>query len=162
MSRGCVTLYYHRSQLLYRKGDVIPPGNWGRVILGIGPAHKRFYPEYVLETIRRVEFTEKPSRMAAAFMFESHAGAVAWPRTVIQGIQEHVYAVTVPEGVPTHHGNFGWIDAMPLYRTFEGVEECARRYWRGDDRNPEQWEYVVSGALTVVDRLSKLEENGHA
>lgn len=25
---------------------------------------------------------------------------------------------------------------------FEGVEDCARHYWRGNDRDPDAWEYV--------------------
>lgn len=157
-----MTFYYHRSQLLYEKGETIQPGNWGRVIQGAGPIHNRFYPEYVLEKIRQAEFTEKPSRMSSCFVFEDFAQAQKWGRIVIQGIQEHVYAVAIPDGVSYHRGNVGWVDAMPLYRTFVGLDECVRNYWRGNDRTPDLWELLVAGPLTVVDRLDRLEENGHS
>ena len=157
-----MTLYYHRSQLLYGKGDFIQPGNWGRVIQGIGATHNRFYPEYVLESIREREFGGKPSRMQASFVFEKHDKAASFPRVVIQGIKEHIYAVTLDGEPNTHRGNMGWIEAMPKYQTFKGLEECVRRYWREDDRDPDAWEMVVGGVLVVQDRVSSLEENGHA
>src|SRR5882672_9613578 len=94
-NRTEMRLYYHRSQLLFRRGDLILPGNWGRVIWGYGPIHNRFYPEYALEVIRKQEFQEKPSRMTACFAFESHEKARTWARVIVQGLQEHVYAVTL-------------------------------------------------------------------
>jgi uncharacterized protein DUF2441 len=156
-----MTLYFHRSQALYQPDDVIQPGNWGRVIQGIGPAHGRFYPEYVLESLRRREFPEKPSRLLCAFAFENFDRAAKWNRVVVEGIQEHIYAVTVPENALTHRGNVGWIEAMPLYRTFDGLDECVRNYWKGVDRDPEYWEVAVVAPLTVQNRLSRIEENGH-
>lgn len=62
-------LFYHRAQPLYVPGDRILPGAWGRLVLGTGPDHGRFYFEMVWETIRRAEFPDRPSRMEAAFVF---------------------------------------------------------------------------------------------
>jgi hypothetical protein len=148
-------LLYHRSGLLYRAGDRIQPGNWGRVILGAGPPHNRFYAEYLLDRVRS-EFSEKPSRMEACFAFENFDAARAWSR----GPAEYVYAVRLADSAsPRHRGDMDWIDALPLYRTFDGVEECARRYWAGHERGM-KWEIVVAGELVVVDRLTAIAENG--
>ena len=150
---------YHRSQLLYAEGDVILGGNWGRVILGLGPAHGRFYPEYVLESMRRREFARKPSRMASAFAFDDVERAESWARVIVQGVKEHIYAVEPATGAAIHRGNLGWIDAMATYRTFEGVESCALSYWRGDDREGSAWECIVGGSLRVVQRLTPIPED---
>lgn len=150
-------LLYHRTQVLYKPGDVITAGNWGRLILGTGPNHNRFYAEYLLERIRSEEFASTPSRIHSAFAFEDAQFAMAWNR----GPQEYVYAVRVADtNAPQHRGNMDWIDAMNGYRSFEGVEECARHYWRGDDRNPQTWEVIATSGLVVMDRLTRIPENG--
>jgi hypothetical protein len=152
-----MTLLCHRTQALYEPGDFIA-GTWGRLILGIGPAHKRFYAEYLLERIRKAEFPSAPSRMKAAFAFEDAPYAMSWDR----GTQEYVYAVRLADDKPQHRGNMAWIDAMNEYRSFEGVEDCARHYWTGDDRDARTWEIVASGGLVVEDRLTRIPENGVA
>jgi hypothetical protein len=152
-------LFYHRTQALYHPGDTIAAGSWGRLILGTGPAHNRFYAEYLLESIRRAEFSSAPSRMAAAFAFEDADYAMNWNR----GPQEYVYAVSLLDSTaPQHRGNMNWIDAMNEYRSFEGVDECARHYWRADDRDPRAWEVISSSGFTVEDRLTHIPENGRA
>src|SRR2546427_7334684 len=86
-----LTLYYHCTIGLLGPGDRIRPGNWGRVIQGIGPAHTLFFREYLWERVRRDEFPEKPSRMRAAFAFATHAAAQAY-KTQEQGKNmDHIY-----------------------------------------------------------------------
>jgi hypothetical protein len=148
-------LLYPRAQGLYRPGDRIKAGNWGRLILGTGPGHPRFYAEYLLERIRRDEFADAPSRMDGAFAFESLDFAASWDRGV-----EYVYAVRlIAPRERVHRGDMGWIDAMNEHRSFDGVEECARRYWRGDDREPKAREVVSPGGFEVIERLTRLPED---
>jgi hypothetical protein len=150
-------LLYHRTQGLYRSGDLILAGNWGRLILGIGPAHNRFYAEYLLDRIRLDEFPSAPSRLVCAFAFEDAQYTMEW-RGQPPG---YVYAVRLADPTaPQHRGNMDWIDAMNEYRSFEGVEECARHYWRGDDRDPQAWEVATIGGFVVEDRLTRIPENG--
>lgn len=158
-SQNMVELLYHRSPALYGKGDRVPPGNWGRMILGVGPRHNCFYREYLLEHIRATEFPDKPSRMKAAFAFENCGFAQSWNRGT--NVAEYVFAVKLadPEA-PLHRGDMNWIDAMGDFHSFSGVEECARHYWRGDERHPDTWEFVTAGELIVVDRLTAITENG--
>lgn len=150
-------LYYHRTQALYEPGDKILRGNWGRIILGTGPDHNRFYPEYVLERVRAAEFASKPARMKAAFAFESFECCASWSR----GKQEYIYAVRLEDpSCAFHRGDMTWIDIMPQYRSFDGVEHCARRYWSGEEREPGKWEIIAAGDLLIEDRLTKVPENG--
>lgn len=154
-------LYYHCSRSLYAPGDTILPGSWGRLILGIGPRHHRFYAEYLIERIRTTEFPEKPSRMASAFAFEDAGYAGTFAQQKRDQVVEYVYAVQPADSdTPLHRGDMSWIDELPNYRTFAGVEEVARRYWRGDERDPRAWEMVMPGPLRIIDRLSATLDNG--
>lgn len=51
-----------------------------------------------------------------------------------------------------------WIDVVVDFRTFDGVEHCARRYWRGEERTPNgvTMEVLVEGDLVVVDRITAI------
>ena len=158
MPENTQPLLYHRSQQLYERGDRVAPGNCGRLILGIGPSHNCFYREYLLEKIRQLEFPDKPSRMKAAFAFVTFDFAKTWKRG---NIVEYVFAVRIADqSALLHKGDMNWIDAMGEFRSFSGVEDCARHYWRGDERCANTWEIVTSGEFTIEDRLTSIAENG--
>lgn len=70
MEAAAATPLYHRDQALFRRGDRIPPGTWGRTVLGFGGRHDFFFREYLFETIRKAEFPDLPSRLTSAFAFE--------------------------------------------------------------------------------------------
>src|SRR5688572_23108483 len=111
-----MTALYYRSESLFEPGDVIQPGNWGRVISGKGPAHSAFYREYFLESIRRSEFQSKPSRMKAAFVFEDFEFARTWDRQKV----EYIYSVKVAdEAAPTCRTDMSWLEILPQHRTFD-------------------------------------------
>lgn len=142
---------YHSSGLWYEPGDTILAGSWGRVILGAGPSHNRFYPEQVIELIRRNEFDDKPSRIRAAFAFEDLGHA----RSGWRGNQEHVYAVDLADSeAPLHRGDMAWIDAMPSQHTFEDIEACVRSYWAGKPHDDQRWEVASASDLIVVEKVT--------
>jgi hypothetical protein len=100
------SLYYHCSRNLYKNGDTILPGSWGRLLLGTGPDHHRFYAEYLIErnteppnvrTSRREWTLPLPSRFSICDGFAQlkRGGAV-----------EYVYVVQ-PEDldVSSHRGD---------------------------------------------------------
>ncbi|MFQ5658472.1 MAG: hypothetical protein ACE5G5_13095 [Candidatus Methylomirabilales bacterium] len=149
---------YYCSQSLYQAEDRIVAGNWGRVVLGIGPTHGRFFCEYLFEKVRALEFPNRPSRMEAAFAFESADFATNWRRG---NAPEYVYAVHLADpNSLVHRGDMSWTDLIYRYRTFQGMEECARRYWRGEVRDQNQIELVVAGDLIVETRLTRIGEDG--
>jgi hypothetical protein len=156
-----LTLYYHCSLALLHPGDRVRPGNWGRIIQGIGPAHSHFFREYLWERVRRDEFPDKPSRMLSAFAFTNLAAAQNY-RAQEQGKNmDHIYSVR-PANVEAkqQRADMSWLAVVHQYHTFDGAEECARRYWRGDDRDPNAIELLVEGELEIIDRLTPIGENG--
>jgi hypothetical protein len=86
-------LFYHRTQGLYEPGDLISAGNWGRLILGIGPTHNRFYAERLLDRIRLDEFPSASSRPVCAFAFEDAQYTMGWEGRP----SEYVYAVRLAD-----------------------------------------------------------------
>ena len=154
-------LLYHRAESLYKTGEHIYPGNWGRLVLGRGPAHGSFYREYLLEKIRELEFPGKPSRLKASFAFVDREFAEGWKRSE-KAPFEYLYVVRIPDlTCQVHCADMSWIGTMMQYRSFAGVEKCARHYWNGDEKDPKQREVLVSGPLEVIERLTPLPEDKH-
>jgi len=139
-------VYYYRSGVWYELGEIVRPGNWGRVIRAYGSAHDLFFHEYVFETIREAEFVDRPSRMEAGFAFfeEQAARAVphsGWPL---------LYQVRPTEPTaPRFVTDMSWLDGV---RTFDDVIVHARGYWQGKLRGG-PIEVVTMSPLEVVARL---------
>jgi hypothetical protein len=91
----------------------------------IGPQHKEWQRETILEQIRQAEYKALPSRLDSAFVIDDEAEAKyyvgkASPTAVL-------YAVTlVDEKAATHVAD--WKGTGP----YDHPTEWARRYWRGD------------------------------
>lgn len=154
---------FHRASPLYEPGDQILPGNWGRLVLGGGPRHPLYWREYVLERVRQAEFLSKPSRMRACFAFEKVEAAERFsfgmPLPTPLPIYTYIVRI-VGEGIATHRGDASWLEPDPIatYRTFEGVDACARHYWAGDERSPDNFETVVGGPLEIIQRVTPIQE----
>ena len=147
-------LLYHRSNALYAPGDRILPGNWGRLVLGIGASHNNFFREHLWERIRLCDYPDLPSRMTAAFAFEQFATAERftpkpdWPT--------YTFLVALPDpSLPTHRADMGWVDTIVGYHSFESVERCVHHYWTGDEQSPDGWEWLTAGELIVMQRLAE-------
>lgn len=152
---------FHRSNALYEPSDRILAGNWGRLIQGIGPTHQHFYREYLWERIRELEFPALPSRMRAAFAFED--GGFADQFVQNPTIPTYTYLVRIPDPkAAVHRADMTWLDPdlINQYRTFQGVEQCARHYWAGDDRAGTAWEWLIAGELEIMQRLTPIMTNG--
>jgi hypothetical protein len=155
---------YHVNQGVFEPGDVIAPGNWGRLVLGFGLRDHgnnaiNFLFEYLFQRIRDAEFADKPSRLRSAFAYESFALAEEKARPM----QQVVYLVEAADPQSRiHRADVSWFDVLYEYRTFEGVEGVARQYWQGVERLPDHWEVVIEGGVIVKDRLTRFPENGHA
>ena len=139
--------YFWRGALWLAPGEVVPPGNWGRVVLGYGMRHNLFYREYVYERIRAAEFAAMPSRMRSAFAFcdEAVAGAFNQPNAPL------LYRVQLVPGANAAKVDMQWLDVVP--HTFDEADDCARHYWGGNETPQPQWEVLSEAGFTVVDRL---------
>jgi hypothetical protein len=151
---------FHRALALYEPGDRILPGNWGRLIAGIGPAHTSYFREYLLERIRQAEFSALPSRMRSVFAFETFGAAEMFAHQPGQPIYTYRVEIANPEA-SRHRADITWLDILNIYRTFDGAEEWARHYWRGDEREPGRWEVLAESELVVLERLTPVVTNGH-
>lgn len=141
---------WHRSKALYKPGDLIQPGNWGRVVLGMGAGHNFYLREYVLEKIRAKEYPPLPSRLEATFAYVSQNAALR--SFVDHGLYE---VEVVDETAATHRADIDWVDSMPGCRKFDDLEDAARRYWDGVATEPgnDTFEIVSTSALRVVQRV---------
>jgi hypothetical protein len=154
-------ILYHRTQAFLQKGDLIHPGSWGRMVLGVGGSHAFFFREYLFEKIRELEFSSRPGRLSSAYAFENCEFARRFRAN--QNL-EHVYVVRPADrSCLSHRADMAWVDLVVQYRTFDGVDECARRYWRGELRDPsgQSVEWLFDGALVVEDRITPIENGFH-
>lgn len=147
---------FHLTRKLLAPGDLIEPGNWGRVLRNIGPSHISWNREAVLENIRARDFPNKPTRFQAAFAFATEQGARWWRSHERHGAI--LYAVEpVDHAAASHLGDMlgvqqvAEVDATP--------QDAARRYWsRGRPvmLTPDQvsiLEFLSSGPLRVLAKL---------
>lgn len=142
--------YYWRGALWLSTGEVVQPGNWGKVIFAFGVRHNLFFPEYVYERVRAAEFAAQPSRMHSAFAFRDEAVARAFD----QAAAPLLYRVQQVAGVHTATLDMQWLDAGSGAHTFDEAEDFARRYWRGDSTNAPRWEILSEAGFTVIERLA--------
>lgn len=119
-------LYFHACPILLATGSIISPGNFGRIINAAGPQHSLWEREQILEHIRASEFSYKPSRLHACFIFETGESAKFfrdkhWPMNIIYS------AEIVDINAPIHHGDFNCLP--PIAGCSLSMEDVARRYW---------------------------------
>jgi hypothetical protein len=116
---------YFACTLMLESGSVVRPGNWGRMVRLIGPAHRDWQREIILEDIRKAEFPLLPSRLESAFVIDELDEA----RYYVENFAKLslLYEVTlIDNGVATHKAD--WKGTGP----YDDTNEWARRYWRGD------------------------------
>ena len=143
-------IYYWRGAQWLSSGEVIQPGNWGKVIFAFGPQHTRFYAEYLFERLRAAEFAGQPSRIRSAFAFRDEAVA----RAFNQAAAPLLYRVQLVPGAQTATHDMHWIDAITVAHTFDEADDFARRYWGGEQSLQPQWEILSESGFTVIDRLA--------
>lgn len=137
---------FYRSGVFYQPGEIVPAGNWGRVIRAHGTRHNLFFRELLYEAVRREEFDDRPSRLISAFAFEAEAVA----RNFNNPLAPLLYRVEIddPQG-PSFRADMSWIDVLARGpNAFDEARECARHYWRGDPQG-NQWEMLCVSGLRV-------------
>lgn len=127
--------YFHWSPLLLGTGSVIQPGAWGRNlnIYATGKSNAWMLArEMAFEAVRALQFPDLPSRLSAAFTFETVEDA-----NRCQG--EFAAASTLYEvelvsaDSPSHRAGFNLIGFPKEGEPFlPVVTRLAERYWRGE------------------------------
>lgn len=117
---------YHCTHKNLSINDIIEPGSWGRKIFEIGPAHRSWFREIILEAVRITYFPNKPSRFASIFACDN-----------LKSMQ-HYKSSHCPDGFiyeviftnshsPQHKGDFNAVEPMP--RCSKNMWQIAKEYW---------------------------------
>ena len=146
-------LLYHRSNALYAPGDRILPGNWGRLVLGIGGVHPHFFRERLWERIRQSNYPDLPSRMTTAYAFEHLARAERFG-------QAYTYLVAIADpSLPSHRADMGWVDLADASHDFDVIEPMVHHYWSGVELSPDGWEWLTTSEVVVRQRLTPINSD---
>ncbi|MBR0714785.1 DUF2441 domain-containing protein [Bradyrhizobium liaoningense] len=111
--------------MMLNQGSIVRPGNWGRIVRLIGPAHRDWQREIILEDIRKTEFPILPSRLESAFVIDELDEAQYYTANFAKLSLLYEVAL-IDDGAPTHEAD--WKGTGP----YDNTNEWARRYWRGD------------------------------
>jgi len=144
---------YHFATVSLGDGSIILPGNWWRIIEGIGPNHNLHMRECVLEFIRANEFPEKPSRQRSAFFCDRLEDVRQF--SSLQPIPGIIYAVEAVE--PDAPSHVGYFNCLPPLANFE-PHELSRQYWRhefpnGLDNPFRAKETLIASPLRILGRV---------
>jgi hypothetical protein len=118
--------FYHLTGKILNVGDVIVPGNWGRVIMEIGPSHTAWTYEIHLEHIRLLEFPSKPCRLKSTFAFLTVEAMQYWRNLERQA--DNVFEVEVlDQSACFHRGDM--LGVQSIQGIDKTPEAAAKRYW---------------------------------
>jgi len=70
--------FFHASGMLLAPGSVVLPGNFGRIIHKLGPAHNLYQYETALELSRVVKYPQYLSRLGCVFLWASYGDYLAF------------------------------------------------------------------------------------
>lgn len=118
---------YHCTHHELAVGSLIEPGNWGRMLMQIGPAHGCWNREIILEAVRISIFPTKPSRLKSVFACET-IEAIRGYRSV-QCPQGFIYEVVMADvSAGTHKGDFNAVEPLP--GRSQDMWGMAQAYWQ--------------------------------
>lgn len=151
--------YFHISSVKHPNGTVLSPGRWGEALASTHcwPSGgnlqldlNRFYApwriasEMVLETVRVLEFPDRPSRLQCVFLYDDENLARSALSGAMQGAQFLYEAKIVDSAAKIFRGDFDLLKAQsrfdPSVPFLPRNREIARTYWRG----------TVSGTPEIV------------
>lgn len=147
--------YFHAAPLGLAPGSIIEPGNWGRIIrarpMNNGSLPTFYIQELVFESVRLREFSRLPSRLDAAFVFESMNDATALLKTAGRMDVLHEVEFVDPDS-PRHRAGSNLI-GLPTgdEAAIPALERHARQYWRGERIVAP--EILTLSALRIVQRI---------
>lgn len=148
-------VHYYCSRAYLESGDVIQPGNWGRVLQGFGAPHTQFFREALFEEVRvRVKPTA-PSRLSSLFLC-ADIGSIEHYRNEVQLPDHpplHIYEVVIDDAeAPLHVGDLSIFIGLNAVLAIAEARAQAENYWRATHQSS-YLETVVSSSATVQRRL---------
>jgi hypothetical protein len=151
-------IYFHLTPIRLAPGSIVQPGNWGRIIrkyqspvpnvqtLGNAWIIAR---ELIFDSVRMTQFSDKPSRMEAAFCCLDEASARVYQAQAdgfkIQALHE---VELVDPSKPTHQAPLSLVDFAHGTLFIDETIRRASVYWTGDPNGNQ--EIVTLSPLRIV------------
>lgn len=137
--------YYHSAPLLLEVDAIIRPGNWGRILNCYTQNTGNPWMlarEFVFESVRLAEFSNLPSRLSCAFVFDNLEHANIHKHNFSPWNLLYEVELVSPE-TPKHRAGFNLFNFPETELKFVPFSiDMARKYWRGE-------EIEVAEVLTV-------------
>ena len=153
-------IFFHSSPTLESLGNVVRPGNWGRIVRKKGKTHPYWEAEPVFERIRQEQFNHLPSRLNSAYGCPTQAQLEFFVRVGLRNnVRAHyLYAVEkIEPDAPQHIADYSLLTINAPGETLEGQAE---RYWQGGFRyeiadNPGMIceEIITSSPLIILEQI---------
>lgn len=152
-------VYYHCSHRELDKGDIIEPGNWGKMIREAGTKHRSWNREMLLEEMRVLHFPEKPSRLNSCFCCISLETMNLYQKHLCPN--GYIYEVEIMDAfAPFHTGDFNAVEPMPRHHADK--YQIAYGYWQYRYKTTIEFEgkaiacteFLTASRLRVLQKLS--------
>ncbi|HVW99229.1 MAG TPA: hypothetical protein VHA52_02145 [Candidatus Babeliaceae bacterium] len=148
---------YYCTHLDLNSGEIIQPGNWGKILLSTGINHPSWYRENILEAVRLEHFPGKPSRLASTFCCDSLDTIRCFRSS--HNPTGHIYEVEHTDlRLPYHKGDFNAVEPLP--RRTENMFQIASLYWQYDLKTSvEEWpgiecsEIVSQSPIKIINKI---------
>jgi hypothetical protein len=160
VEEGRMKKLYHVGSGVWKRGDSIAPGNWGKQSrqLGQGEGFRGYGDinnavvigwEVALEAARQLTAPDAPSRLDCVFCTEDIESAKAFRDRFRKG--ESIYEVEVEDTVSTHTGNYDALTNTPQGAFVDTNVATAKSYWT--DAPTGIREILVGGSVKVSDKI---------
>ena len=117
---------YHSSNKDLGPGDIIAPGNWGKMVFYSRVDHHLWKREMAIEAVRSWKFTDKPSRLKCAFACDNLDTMVCYHTK--ENPEGFIYQVeAVDPNAPMHKGDFNAVAVPQGY--LDDIWGIASKYW---------------------------------
>lgn len=161
-NRCTVGQIFHSNRRRMCNGDIVCPGNYGKLVMEAGEDGPHWVREQVLERVRAEDYCEKPSRLNACFGTLSPEAALFYHQHHCS--EGFAYLVQLVDSSAPHHiGDFNAVQPPPAGHPLANLtmEEVADKYWSNSLRFSIEGhqglvceELVTGSALRVLGRVN--------
>lgn len=132
------------------QGELSSASVFNQVYEGTAEAHsgyamksRRDEKEQKFEQVRADDFPEKPSRIDALFLFNERQVAEHAAAEWFADEKRVIIEARLLSGANMHRGDASWLDVAEV----QGLESCARAYWREEFTREPKPEVIVHGRI---------------
>jgi len=167
---------YYLCSYPLREGSVVEKGNWGRIIqknpnfqlykgmringrfssgvIFVNPQDQYIIRELIFERVRKKEFPYAPSRLNCIFVCKTLEGAKNFKSESGRNL-DLIYEVEPtdrPMSSRKLETDWSWINSI-INKSLHEVEEVARKYWRGEIRDPRKRELLWDCGVRILHKV---------